>query len=121
MSINIETVVASLRVHFERGLEGEDLASRIRGDFPGISSADYVKAAETAWAQILASGELQIKRVDDSKYSVWFVSGGYAVREWEGDEHWEAALFASGFSSKYPGARVIDRVTGEVLLANPRP
>ena len=121
MSINIEIVVASLKVHFERGLDGEDLASRIKSDFPGISSADYVKAAEAAWAQILASGELQIKRIDDSKYSVWFISGGYAVREWEGDEHWEAALFASRFSRKYPGARVIDRVTGEVLLANPGP
>ena len=58
MSINIETVVASLSVHFARGLEGEDLAERIRRDFPGISSADYVKAAEIAWAQILAGGAI---------------------------------------------------------------
>jgi hypothetical protein len=116
-----KTVVNSLKVHFERGLEGEQLAERIRRDFPGISSADYVKAAETAWAQILAAGELQIKRIDDSKYSVWFVSGGYTVREWQGDEHWEAALFAIGFADKkYRGAKVFDQVTGE-LLANPGP
>jgi hypothetical protein len=122
MSATIENVVASLRVHFERGLEGEQLAERIRNDFPGISSAEYVKAAETAWALILASGELQIKRSDDSKYSVWFISGGYAVREWEGDEHWEAALFAHGFAQgKYKGAKALDQVTGEVLFAKRTP
>jgi hypothetical protein len=116
-SIDINNVVTSLKVHFERGLEGEQLAERIRSDFPGISSADYVKAAESAWAQILASGELQIKRIDDLKYSVWFVSGGYVVREWEGDEHWEAAFQAMIAHGKYNGVKVFDQVTGETLLA----
>jgi hypothetical protein len=116
MSIDTETVVASLRVHFERGLEGDDLASRIRSDFPGITAADYVKAAETAWTQILAAGELQIHRVNDSKYSVWFVSGGYAARKWEGEEHWETALHAGMIRQRdYPSAAVVDQVTGETL------
>jgi hypothetical protein len=57
-AVDINKVVISLKVHFERGLEGEELASRIRRDFPGISSADYVKAADTAWAQILAGGAI---------------------------------------------------------------
>jgi hypothetical protein len=116
-SIDINSVAASLKVHFERGLEGGDLASRIRSDFPGISSIDYVKAAETAWNEILASGEIQVKRIDDLKYSVWFVSGGYAVREWEGDEHWEAAFNATIAHGKYKGVKVFDQVTGETLLA----
>jgi hypothetical protein len=116
-SIDINNVVASLAVHFDRGLEGEQLAERIRSDFPGISSAEYVKAAETAWAQIVASGEIHIKRVDDLKYSVWFVSGGYVVREWEGDEHWEAAFQATIAHGKYNGVKVFDQVTGETLLA----
>jgi hypothetical protein len=42
---DIKTVIASLKVHFERGLEGEQLAERTRSDFPAIASADYVKAA----------------------------------------------------------------------------
>jgi hypothetical protein len=116
-AIDINNVVASLKVHFERGLEGEDLASRIRSDFPGVSSAEYVKAAEIAWTQIVASGEIQIKRIDDLKYSVWFVSGGYVVREWEGDEHWEAAFRATIAHGKYKGVKVFDQVTGETLLA----
>jgi hypothetical protein len=116
-TIDIKTVINSIKVHFERGLEGEDLASRIRSNFPGISSADYVTAAETAWAQILASGEIQIKRINDLKYSVWFVSGGYVLREWEGDEHWEAAFQATIAHGKYKGVRVFDHVTGETLLA----
>jgi hypothetical protein len=115
-TIDIKTIIASLKVHFVRGLEGDDLASRIESDFPGISPADYVQAAETAWTEIVASGEIQIKRINDSKYSVWFVSGGYVVREWEGDEHWEAAFNATIAHGKYKGARVFDQVTGETLL-----
>jgi hypothetical protein len=65
----------------------------------------------------LASGEIQVKRIDDLKYSVWFVSGGYAVREWEGDEHWEAAFNATIAHGKYKGVKVFDQVTGETLLA----
>jgi hypothetical protein len=116
-TIDIKAVANSIRVHFERGLEGEQLAERIRSDFPGIASADYVKAAEIAWAQILASGEIQIKRIDDLKYSVWFVSGGYVAREWEGDEHWEAAFQATIAHGKYKGVQVFDQITGETLLA----
>src|ERR1035437_976234 len=112
-AIDINNVVASLKVHFERGLEGDDLASRIRSDFPGISSAEYVKAAETAWTQIVANGEIQIKRIHDLKYSVWFVSGGYVLREWEGDERWEAAFQATIAHGKYKGVKVFDQVTGE--------
>jgi hypothetical protein len=65
----------------------------------------------------LASGEIQIKRINDLKYSVWFVSGGYAVREWEGDEHWEAAFEAMIAHCKYNGVKVFDQVTGETMLA----
>jgi hypothetical protein len=116
-SIDINSVIVSVRFHFETGLEGEQLAERIRGDFPGIASADYVKAAEIAWAQILASGEIQIKRFNDLEYSVWLVSGGYVVREWQGDEHWEAAFQATIAHGKYKGVQVFDQVTGETLLA----
>jgi hypothetical protein len=116
-TIDIKAVTNSIQVHFERGLEGEQLAERIRSDFPGVASAEYVKAAEIAWAQILARGEIQIKRINDLKYSVWFVSGGYVVREWQGDEHWEAAFQATIAHGKYKGVKVFDQVTGETLLA----
>jgi hypothetical protein len=122
MTVHMESIVASIGVHFKRGLEGEDLADRIKRDFPAISSTEYVEAAQAAWAQMCTAGELQVRRIEGAKYSVWFsLASGHAIRLWEGDEHWEAALFAVSYSQKYSGAKVVDQVTGEVLLANPRP
>ena len=119
---NMESVVASIGVHFKRGLEGECLADRIRRDFPAISSTEYVEAAQAAWADICAAGELQVRRIDGAKYSVWYLlASGHTIRLWEGGEHWEAALFAVGYSEKYSGAKVVDHVTGEVLFAGSRP
>ncbi len=118
-AIDGASVAASLRVHFARGLRGDDLQCRIRRDFEGLTKDEYDQGALIAWPGIVADAQIQIRRdtEEPSQYSIWFVLGDAASCEWQGEEHWEAAFQAGMIRERdYPGVAVVDQVTGETLL-----
>lgn len=113
-NVDIKIIVKSIKAYFALGLKNNELADQIRHDFQGIRYEQYDRAANAAWDELIADGELQIKYAADAehpKFSVWFISGTFSCCEVECDAHWEAAFQAHVLNQgRYRGVAVTDKV-----------
>jgi len=105
----IKADVIALGIPFAQAIENPDLVKKIQREFPGMT---FRRAAREAWAELVADGELEIRRhAESGKFGVWFLSGRYTECMWQGDEHRHAALQAIVIErQQFAGVQVVDRV-----------
>lgn len=104
----IKSDVIALGIPFEQAAAAPVVVQKIQLEFPGMS---YRRIAREAWAEIVADGELEIRRSPESgQYSIWFLSGAYRQHMWEGNEHRQATSQAIIIErQQFAGVGVVDR------------